>query len=124
MSIAPSPSKSLATAELIPLFAEGTTMCFFHCSASTLAATSSKQSELKYENVFRVLIVQFIDAYDFDLRSIRKTCVHIVHPDGQRVIPFDTYNLFYRDELEETVLNPIRQERISTTFTQPVYETE
>ena len=64
-----------------------------------------------YSNVFRVLIVQFMDAHSFDLRSIRKSCVHIVHPDGKRVIPFDTYNMFYRDELEQTVLGPIRQER-------------
>ncbi len=67
--------------------------------------------QLSYENIFRVLIVQFIDAHGFDLRSIRKTCVHIVHPDGKRAIPFDTYNLLYRDELEHTVLADIRRER-------------
>ncbi len=63
---------------------------------------------LGYENLFRVLIVQFIDAQSFDLRSIKKTCVHIAHPDGKRLIPFDTYNMFYRDELEETRLAPLR----------------
>jgi 7,8-dihydro-6-hydroxymethylpterin dimethyltransferase len=63
---------------------------------------------LSYENVFRVLIVQFIDAFSFDVRSVKKTCVHIVHPDG-RLIPFDTYNLFYRDDLEERVLAPLRR---------------
>ena len=66
---------------------------------------------LNYDNVFRVLIVDFMDAHAFDLRSVRKTCVHIVHPDGKRVIPFDTYNLLYRGELEEEVLLPIRAER-------------
>ncbi len=65
-----------------------------------------------YENVFRVLIMQFIDAYSFDVRSVKKTCVHIAHPDG-RIIPFDTYNLFYRDGLEEAVLNPLRKERLT-----------
>jgi hypothetical protein len=64
---------------------------------------------LSYENLFRVLIVQFIDAQGFDLRSIRKTCVHIAHPDGKRLIPFDTYNMFYRDELEQTRLQPLRE---------------
>lgn len=63
---------------------------------------------LTYQNVFRVLIMQFIDAYSFDVRSVKKSCVHIVHPDG-RVIPFDTYNLFYRDHLEETLLNQLRR---------------
>ena len=61
-----------------------------------------------YQNIFRVLIMQFIDAYSFDVRSVKKTCVHIVHPDG-RLIPFDTYNLFYRDDLEATRLEPLRR---------------
>jgi 7,8-dihydro-6-hydroxymethylpterin dimethyltransferase len=63
---------------------------------------------LGYANIFRVLIVQFIDAYSFDVRSVKKTCIHIVHPDG-RLIPFDTYNLFYRDALEQTRLAPLRR---------------
>ncbi len=62
---------------------------------------------LSYRNLFRIIIMQFIDAYDFDVRSVKKSCVHIVHPDG-RLIPFDTYNLFYRDELEQTRLAPLR----------------
>ena len=62
---------------------------------------------LGYENLFRVIIMQFIDAYSFDVRSVKKTCVHIVHPDG-RLIPFDTYNLFYRDDLETTRLAALR----------------
>jgi uncharacterized radical SAM superfamily Fe-S cluster-containing enzyme len=63
---------------------------------------------LGYQNVFRVLVMQFIDAFSFDVRSVKKTCVHIVHPDG-RLIPFDTYNLFYRDDLESSRLAPLRQ---------------
>jgi tetraether lipid synthase len=62
---------------------------------------------LSYANIFRVIIMQFIDAYSFDVRSVKKTCVHIVHPDG-RLIPFDTYNLFYRDGLEASRLAPLR----------------
>jgi 7,8-dihydro-6-hydroxymethylpterin dimethyltransferase len=53
-------------------------------------------SEWTYRNVFRVLIMQFIDAYSFDLRAVKKSCVHIAQPDGT-IIPFDTFNLFYRD---------------------------
>jgi 7,8-dihydro-6-hydroxymethylpterin dimethyltransferase len=63
---------------------------------------------LGYDNLFRILIVQFIDAQSFDLRSIKKTCVHIAHPDGKRLIPFDTYNMFYRDGLEKDRLEPLR----------------
>ncbi len=68
---------------------------------------------IDYRNVFRVIIMQFIDAWGFDVRSVKKTCVHIAHPDGQRIIPFDTYNLFYRDDLEQEILQPLRRERES-----------
>jgi hypothetical protein len=38
---------------------------------------------LGYENIFRVLIMEFIDHHAFDVRSVKKSCVHIVHPkDG------------------------------------------
>jgi 7,8-dihydro-6-hydroxymethylpterin dimethyltransferase len=67
----------------------------------------SSTPALSYENIFRIIIMQFIDAHSFDVRSVKKTCVHIVHPDG-RLIPFDTYNLFYRDHLEQTRLAPLR----------------
>jgi len=70
-------------------------------------------ADLSYQNLFRVLIVQFIDADSFDLRSIRKTCIHIAHPDAQRLIPFDTFNMFYRDELEQTRLAPLREQAVA-----------
>jgi 7,8-dihydro-6-hydroxymethylpterin dimethyltransferase len=50
---------------------------------------------ISYENIFRILIVQFLDPFNFDVRSVKRSCIHIVHPDG-RIIPFDTFNLFYR----------------------------
>jgi uncharacterized radical SAM superfamily Fe-S cluster-containing enzyme len=75
------------------------------------ASGGSVSDEASYADSFRVLVVDFIDAHSFDLRSIRKTCVHVVHPDARRVIPFDTYNLFYRDDLEDRVLGPLRAER-------------
>lgn len=67
--------------------------------------------ELSYENLFRVLIVQFIDAQAFDVRSVKKSCIHIAHPDGKRLIPFDTYNLFYRDGLESGRLAALRTQQ-------------
>ncbi|MFN7941855.1 MAG: radical SAM protein [Thermoanaerobaculia bacterium] len=67
--------------------------------------------QLAYDNVFRVLILQFLDAHAFDVRSVKKSCIHFVHPDDGRLIPFDTYNLFYRDELERTRLAPLRAAR-------------
>lgn len=55
---------------------------------------------LGYENLFRIIIMRFIDAYDFDVRAIKKSCVHIVSKDG-KIIPFETMNMFYRDEKEK-----------------------
>jgi len=81
----------------------------------------SAPADLSYKNIFRVLIVQFLDAHAFDVRSVKKTCIHIVHPDG-RLIPFDTYNLFYRDELEQLRLAPLRAKTLPanpTTISDP-----
>jgi hypothetical protein len=64
---------------------------------------------LSYNNLFRVIIMNFMDAFDFDVRAIKKSCVHIVDPSG-KVIPFETMNLFYREELRphlETLRNEV-----------------
>lgn len=55
-------------------------------------------AHMGYENVFRVLIVQFMDAYNLDIRSLKKSCIHFATPEG-KLIPFETYNLFYRPEM-------------------------
>lgn len=52
---------------------------------------------LSYDNLFRIIIMQFIDAYNFDVRAVKKSCVHIVNKDN-KIIPFETMNLFYRDD--------------------------
>lgn len=52
---------------------------------------------LGYENIFRVIVMQFIDAYNFDVRAIKRSCVHIVGKD-LKIIPFETMNMFYRDD--------------------------
>jgi uncharacterized radical SAM superfamily Fe-S cluster-containing enzyme len=65
---------------------------------------------LSYDNLFRIIIMQFIDAYNFDVRSIKRSCVHIVNKDG-KIIPFETMNLFYRDD-KVKVLEKVRQQNI------------
>ena len=52
---------------------------------------------LSYRDVFRVLIVQFMDAQSPRHPRAQKSCVHMAQADG-RMIPFEAYNLFYRDE--------------------------
>jgi uncharacterized radical SAM superfamily Fe-S cluster-containing enzyme len=63
---------------------------------------------LSYDNLFRIIIMQFIDAQNFDVRAIKKSCVHIVNKDMQ-IIPFETMNLFYRDDKIE-YLKQLRNE--------------
>ncbi len=50
---------------------------------------------LGYADTFRVVISQFLDRFNFDLGTVKRSCVHFVEPNG-RIIPFDTYNTFYR----------------------------
>ena len=56
-------------------------------------------AELTYANSFRVVILQFLDRYNFDLATVKRSCVHFVTEEGQ-IIPFDTYNTFYRSGAE------------------------
>jgi uncharacterized radical SAM superfamily Fe-S cluster-containing enzyme len=68
------------------------------CLSSLLCCLPNVQApeDIGYRHVFRVLIMAFMDAVNFDVRAMKKSCVHIVQPDG-RVIPFESFNLFYRD---------------------------
>jgi uncharacterized radical SAM superfamily Fe-S cluster-containing enzyme len=60
-------------------------------------------SPIKYGDIFRVVIMQFMDARNMDLRSLKRSCVHIVNPNGH-VIPFETYNLLYRTDYSDQEL--------------------
>ncbi len=66
--------------------------------------------DLGYSSVFRVMIVQFMDAVSMDLRAVQRSCIHIVHPDG-RIVPFDTFNLFHRPGREAVLQSAIRDSR-------------
>ncbi len=67
---------------------------------------------LSYENVFRIMIVQFMDAQNLDIRSLKKSCIHFAQAskDGKKgqMIPFESYNIFYRDDRQEK-LTEIRE---------------
>lgn len=56
-------------------------------------------AQLSYADSFRVVILQFLDRYNFDLGTVKRSCVHFLTPEGQ-IIPFDTYNTFYRPGAE------------------------
>jgi uncharacterized radical SAM superfamily Fe-S cluster-containing enzyme len=64
---------------------------------------------LEYENLFRIIIMNFMDAYDFDVRAVKKSCVHIVNKD-LKLIPFENMNLFYRDEKYKYLTDELRKD--------------
>ncbi|MFL5095087.1 MAG: radical SAM protein [Xanthobacteraceae bacterium] len=66
-------------------------------------------ANLTYENVFRVAIVQFMDRFNFCVAGVKRSCIHFVTPAGQ-IIPFDTYNLFYRDGRIDAIRAGMRAE--------------
>jgi hypothetical protein len=65
-------------------------------------------ASLDYDNLFRIIIMNFMDAHDFDVRAVKKSCVHIVNKD-LKLIPFETMNLFYRDD-KKSYLEELRKE--------------
>lgn len=56
-----------------------------------------KEERIEYvnDNTFRISVSSFVDAYNFDMKSMQKECVHIITPDLRR-IPFSAYNMIYR----------------------------
>jgi uncharacterized radical SAM superfamily Fe-S cluster-containing enzyme len=49
------------------------------------------------DNLFRLSVVSFIDAYNFDMKALQKECVHVITPDFHK-IPFSAYNLLHRSK--------------------------
>ena len=52
--------------------------------------------KIQQADLLRVTITSFMDAYNFDVRQLMKSCVHFVLPSGH-IIPFSAYNVLYRD---------------------------
>ena len=56
--------------------------------------------DLGYDKVFRIVIVQFLDKYNFCVATVKRSCINFVTAEG-KIIPFETYNLFYREGLDK-----------------------
>jgi len=48
-------------------------------------------ADMGYENVYRIVIMEFSDIYNFDTINIKRECNFMIEP--KRVIPFSTYNM-------------------------------
>jgi len=53
--------------------------------------------ELSYENVFRIVIISFLDQHNFCTSSVKRSCIHFVEPNG-KIFPFDTRYLLHADK--------------------------
>ena len=58
--------------------------------------TAAIEKTLAPEDMLRVTTTSFMDAYNFDIRQLMKSCVHQVLPSGH-LIPFSAYNVLYRN---------------------------
>lgn len=52
--------------------------------------------KLSGADVFRIVLVAFLDAHNFDVRRVMKCCIAHVLPSGH-LVPFCAYNTLYRD---------------------------
>jgi uncharacterized radical SAM superfamily Fe-S cluster-containing enzyme len=67
----------------------------FQPIADDFYAKAMKQ-ELGAQDLLRITITSFLDAFNFDLRRLMKCCTHHVLPSGH-IIPFCAYNVLYRE---------------------------
>jgi len=93
--------------DIIKKFAKGIMVCNngncftflkdFSKIAPMTYGLKSKKGKFEHvdNNTFRISVTSFIDAHNFDMKSIKKECVHIITPDLKK-IPFSTYNMLYR----------------------------
>jgi len=83
------------------------------CCLPQIQMSQMISDQMSYKNVFRVLIISFMDLYDLDIRSVKRSCIQFATPQWH-MFPFDTYNLFYRDKLSRSVIKKRRQQHNNT----------
>jgi len=66
-------------------------------SPSFLLKPKAERVQYINDNVFRLSVVSFLDAYNFDMKAMQKECVHVITPDLHK-IPFSAYNLLHRSK--------------------------
>lgn len=71
---------------------------------SSLAAKGLilKDREILSRDVFRITVTSFLDRYNFEMKAMKKECVHVLTPDLRR-IPFSAYNLIHRRNTADAI---------------------
>lgn len=60
------------------------------------AALTGDKATFLNDNFFRITVTSFLDRYNFDMKSMKKECVHVLTPD-LRKMPFSACNLLHRE---------------------------
>lgn len=66
------------------------------------AALTGDRATFQNENFFRITVTSFLDRYNFDMKSMKKECVHVLTPD-LRKMPFSAYNMLHRKAYETDI---------------------
>jgi uncharacterized radical SAM superfamily Fe-S cluster-containing enzyme len=69
--------------------------------------------DLSPADVLRITTTSFMDAYNFDIRQLMKSCVHHLLPSGH-LVPFCAYNVLYRDG--HVPLPPLREPLVTAAL--------
>lgn len=59
-----------------------------------------------HNSVLFIGIMHFMDPYNFDVERVSRCGIHYVTPD-QKIIPFCSYNIFYREKTEKKFSRPV-----------------
>lgn len=60
-----------------------------------------------HNDVLFIGAMHFMDPYNFDVERVKRCGIHYVTPD-QKIIPFCSYNIFYREKTEKKFSRPLR----------------
>lgn len=96
-----SPTKDSMIGSL-PVFNDPNRSCSIPSNANDVESISQRffeqalQKQIGGEQLFRITITSFLDAYNFDVRRVMKCCTHHILPSGH-IIPFCAYNVLYRN---------------------------
>ena len=55
--------------------------------------------DMTYDNVFRVVIMEFSDTYNFDATNIKRECNFFIEPT--KMYPFSTFNMIYWNKIKK-----------------------
>ena len=100
--VSPTESVSSSTSSNLTVLSDSGNSCSSPASITEKQSIEKRffeqalQKQIGGEQLFRITITSFLDAYNFDVRRVMKCCTHHILPSGH-IIPFCAYNVLYRN---------------------------